>query len=206
MRWTPILVVMIVAGLSGCLSGGENPAGATAADEDQQPEATAEVQLLEWDGHIVHSALDSAAHFKDPETVLYPVQQAGFIVVLQEAPQAIEVMISWEDPEAGFRLHPHYTAENDPELGGDTLYYGYLSDMFDESPGCIRIPSEDMAAGKWPMMMHPRSGTMDADYTITVAIQGAEGTILDDMHGHRSDGDSPVVDHGVEACQLLGAA
>lgn len=185
--------------LSGCL--GEEGSPTTDVPAAPEPEA-AVPHIIEWNGHITHSALDMFAHMKDPEKIVWPVQQAGFLVEIDEMPEAIEVMVSWEG-NAGFYLHPHYTAESDPAIGGDTLYYGYFSELFTSSPGCIRIPQADMAAGEWPMMIHPQRGTMDVDYTITVGILGAEGKVPPDMHGHRTDGDSPVEDHGIEECVFL---
>lgn len=200
MRWTATCALaLLLAGLAGCADEAPGLGEEAAADDGAAP---VEPHLIEWHGHIVHSRLDFLAHTKDPETVLFPLQQAGFLVEVHDVPEAIEVMVSWNG-DAGFRLHPHYKAEDDPGLGGDTLYYGYLSDMFDQSPGCIRVPAEDMAAGVWPMMIHPRDGTMGVDYTITVGIVGAEGHVMDERHGHRSDGEAPVVDHGVEPCELL---
>lgn len=199
-RALPILLLAMMA-MSGCIS--DSQVGPMPnSDVSTEPIMDAP-QILEWIGHTAVANLDMLAHMKDPEGVIYPVQQAGFLVDIPEVPTAIEVMVSWEG-NGGYMLHPHYTAENDEALGGDTLYYGYMSEMFSESPGCIRIPAADMAAGTWPMMIHPSSSTRDSDYTITVGIVGATGTIPDKMHGHRSDGDSPVEDHGVEPCEFLG--
>lgn len=200
-RVAVVTLAFLTMSLAGC-AGQEDPT-TDAATPPADGKGTVDPQIIEWEGYILHSALDGAAHMKDPETVVFPVQQAGFLVEIDEAPQAIEVMVSWDNADAEFRLHPHYTAKYDDELGGETLYYGYLSDMFDVSPGCVRIPQADMAAGTWPMMIHPASGTTDTAYTITVGVVGATGVILDERHGHRSDGPSPVEDHGVEPCQFL---
>ncbi len=186
--------------LSGCIAD-DTPVD-PAVDDASVTELVAEPQIIEWDGYTTHAVFDPLAHMKDPETVLWPIQQAGFLVEIADVPEAIEVMVSWEG-DAGYMLHPHYTAENDEALGGDTLYYGYPSEMFTTSPGCIRLPAEDMAAGMWPMMVHPQSGTMNHAFTITVGILGAEGVVLDDMHGHRSDGASPVDNREVDPCAFL---
>lgn len=205
MRRGVVAVGLVVAAMmvSGCLGDGRQLTGTATEDAFHGQDDEAEIHRIEWEGYILHSALDPFAHMKDPETVIYPVQQAGFLVEIDEPPEAIEVMVSWDDADAGFRLHPHYTAKYDRALGGETLYYGYLSEMFDASPGCVRIPVADMAAGTWPMMIHPASGTTDVDYTITVGIVGAAGVVLEERHGHRSDGPAPVEDHGVEPCQFL---
>ncbi len=200
-----VSLLMATIMVSGCLGDGGPATGTTADDPTYEEPNEASIQRVEWDGYILHWALDPFAHMKDPETIVYPVQQAGFLVEIKEPPKAIEVMVAWDDPDAGFRLHPHYTAKYDRELGGETLYYGYLSEMFQASPGCVRIPDADMAAGTWPMMIHPASGTMDVEYTITVGIVGAAGVVLDDRHGHRSDGPAPVEDHGIEPCEFLVA-
>lgn len=205
MRVAAMVLVLVAMTLAGCAdSDPPSPEGRDGASDNEG--ASPALQIIDWDGYVAHAALDGLAHMKDPETVLFPVQQAGFLVEIDPAPQAIEVMVSWDDPEAGFRLHPHYTARYDEQPGGETLYYGYRSDMFDASPGCVRVPQADMAAGTWPMMIHPADGTMDVEYTITVGIVDATGVVLDERHGHRSDGPSPVEDHGVDPCRLLMGA
>ncbi len=184
--------------LSGCLG---DEAVVDAAPEEAS--AAEEPFLLEWNGYVAHGMVDVFMHVQPTEPLLYAVQPAGFSMEIPDQPEAIEVQVAW-DGDAGFYLHPHYVVEEEPAMGGTTTYYGYFSDLFETSPGCIRIPADDMAAGTWQMMIHPTSNTVDTDFTITVGIVGAQGKVLPEMHGHRFDGETDLQDHGWEPCQLLG--
>lgn len=202
-RAWPALLLTFLA-FAGCLGADEAPADDGVETMEAQDATESDPSVLTWDGHTLIGVLDPAAHMKDPEGVIFPVHQAGFLVEISDEPSAIEVMVAWDASQGGsFVLHPHYTAEYDEALGGDTLYYGYPSERFTEGKGCIRLPQADMAAGSWPMMIHSAMTDKEIDYTITVAIWNATGVVPDAMHGHRSDGDSPVDDHDVDPCRFL---
>ncbi|MGB0652480.1 MAG: hypothetical protein ACPGQL_04705 [Thermoplasmatota archaeon] len=199
---TLVLLTALALLFSGCTSE-DNAADALDADGQAAASADPEPFLLDWDGHVVAAPLDILMHQRPTEDALFTLQPAGFSLEIPEAPAAIEVMVAWDGPGA-FVLHPHYVVEEGPNAGGTSTYYGYHSGALDQSPACIRIPQADMAAGKWQMMIHPAQDDMvDVPFTMTVGIQGAQGTVLDEMHGHRADGPSDIQDHGWDPCQFL---
>lgn len=205
-KW--LLALTAVMMLSGCIEGGAetngvgtegDPSGDTSDVSQEAP------FILEWDGYVAAAPVDVFMHIRPTEDVLYEVQPAGFSLDVTGEPTAIEVMIQWEG-DGAFVLHPHYVVDHEAELGGDTEYYGYLSDTFEESGGCMQIPVEDVVAGQWQMMIHPRDNNMvDTSFTITMGVLGGEAEEREEFHGHRWDGDTIMEDHGYDACSFLPA-
>jgi hypothetical protein len=195
--WT--ILAILAAGCvtpAASVTPASSPATSTAAAQAEPP------QIIKWTGHIVQGQLDYFGHDQPFEQFIFPVQQAGFLLNITPAPKAIEVRVDWKDAKgASFMLHPHYDLGD--AANGTTMYNGYLSPMYTQSPGCIRIPDNEMAAGVWPMMVHPGQTTVDVTFTITVAVFDAHAAILPQLHGHRADGKYYIYDHHVEPCRVL---
>lgn len=199
-----LLLVPAIVAAAGCLEADAPSAGDEAGADAPTAGGQREAQRLEWKGHVVFGVLDAFAHDQPTEEPIFGVQQAGFNVHLEEMPEAIEVRVDWTAPPgapAGFRMHPHFLVGDD--ASGTTRYYGYFSPMYTTAPGCIRIPAADMAAGLWPMMIHPNPNTVQADFTLTVGVVGATPMLMKDLHGHRADGNYVIEDHAEEECQFL---
>lgn len=199
MRTLGILLVL-VALLAGCAAPAA-PASDDASIEAESVMPAVEPFLLELKGHTVTGVIDQPNHAQPFETVIFNVQQAGWNVKIDEVPQAIEVRVDWKG-EGAFTLHPHFYKGDD--ASGQTIYYGYHSQQFTTGTGCIRLTDADMAAGVWPMMVHPSAETQNMPFTITVGILGAEGVLMDDLHGHRADMNFDIQEHEIGECQFLG--
>lgn len=194
------LIVLLVPAivLAGCAA----PADEALDQVQDLPVDVAEPELFltEFVGHTMVGAADTLAHQLPFETYLWNAQQAGWLLELKEKPAAIEVRVDWEG-EGAYRLHPHLYLGDDDQ--GVTQYYGYHSETFTGGTGCIRLNPEDMAAGIWPMMVHPASDMVMGDFTITVGVLGVQGEVLPEMHGHRADMNYVITDRDVFPCEYL---
>jgi len=181
---------------AGCVSAPSEVDGASAAPRDAALPAP---QLFEWSGHIVESALEGPTHVRPTEDVLWPLFQEGILFSIDEAPQALEVSLSWDGPgELMIMLHSH-------KEHGTNAYVEHVSPMDDVNPKCIRVPIEDIVAGVWQVMIHSR-GARDTTFTLGISLAGGAGHIVeDDRHGHwLQDGSFEVEEHDVLPC--AGAA
>jgi len=199
MRTLGILLVSIAL-LAGCTTPPATPNEAAAIDTSSVSESV-EPFLLKLEGNVIVGVLDRRNHDQPGEQVIFPVQKAGWNIQIDEVPQAIEVRVDWEG-DGAFTLHPHWYKG---EEGGRTKYYGYHSQQFTSGTGCIRLPEADMTTGVWPMMIHPGMQTMNAEFTITVGIIGADASVRPELHGHRADGKYDIEEHKVGECQFLNA-
>ncbi len=198
------VALLLVAGCIGIGDASDIDEGSTEEPLTATQDEATEVEpfLMELDGYVLVGYLDIFMHLHPTETLLYDVQPSGWSFEVDEVPEAIEMRVDW-DTDADFRLHPHFVVDHDESPGGSTEYYGYFSPWFDESPGCVRIPAEDMAAGTWQAMIHPSGTAVDTPFTVTVGIVGAQAELLDEIHGHRADGTWTLEDRGWEPCEFL---
>jgi hypothetical protein len=194
------LIAMLVGTIlvAGCTS----PAPAETNPGALEAPAAAALEPFElvWKGNVVVGVLDARNHDQPGEQVIFPFQKAGFNMEIKDMPEAIEVRVDWSGP-GSFRLHPHYYKGDD--ASGTTQYYGYHSPTYTDGTGCIRLTDADMAPGVWPMMIHPGFDTRNIEFTITVGILGATGTVMPDLHGHRADGNYVIEEHEIAECQFL---
>jgi hypothetical protein len=203
MRSLALASALALALVAGCVS---SPVQTASVPPPTAEQPTAPVEKLIWHGHVTEGMIDIFMHDAPTEGVFWPVQQAGFLVNFSEAPQWIEVRVDWTPQPGGgsFMMHPHYLKGQE---NGVTVYDGYMSKAFTDGHGCIRIPSADMRAGIWPMMIHPGDEaptrtTLNTDFTLTVAYAGGIGKIVtDELHGHH--GNYRIDDRKSEPCQVL---
>jgi hypothetical protein len=127
--------------------------------------------------------------------VLWPVFQEGILFSVDALPQAMEVTLEWTGGgDFMIMLHSH-------KGHGTNEYVEHITEMDDVNPKCLRVPAADLVEGVWQVMVHS-SGAQDADFTLTTALYGGEGHIVeDDRHGHwLQDGGFEVDEHEIEAC------
>lgn len=154
-----------------------------------------EPQVTEWSGFIVDSEIEGPTHMRPTEDVLWPVFQEGILFSIDEAPQALEVSLSWEGPgELMIMLHSH-------KEHGTNAYIEHISEMDDVNPKCIRVPTEDITEGVWQVMVHS-NGARQTTFTLGIALTGGAGHIVeDDRHGHwLQDGGFEVDEHEILPC------
>ncbi|HVM44286.1 MAG TPA: hypothetical protein VM582_00020, partial [Candidatus Thermoplasmatota archaeon] len=183
-----LAVLVALALFAGCVSPaieqtGPGTTASTTVGIDAEP------TVHEWRGYVVASQLEGPTHVRPTEDLLWPVFQEGILFSIDEAPQVLEVSLSWEGAgEMMIMLHSH-------KEHGTNTYVEHVSEMDAENPKCIRVPTEDIVPGVWQVMVHSRNVRQSA-FTLSIALTGGAGHIVeDDRHGHwLQDGSFEVED------------
>ena len=193
-------VAALLVALAGCLAAPQaEPA------EEQPPGAVApasadlgEPYVLTWTGQVLAGGpLGGFSHMRPYEDVVWPVQQVGFLLDLPEVPQAVEVELAWEGGGQWLiMLHSH-------KADGTNTYVEHITEFSDQQPQCLRVPTEDLTAGHWQVMVHTDDEPRNAGFTLTVRTWGVEGSVVEDeRHGHwLHDGAFDVDEHDILPCQ-----
>lgn len=188
--------VLVIA--AGCVALPEAPVDAASVkDAAATAETWPEPEVFDWSGHVVVSEVEGYTHFRPYEDVLWPVWQEGVLFHVEEIPQAMEVSLDWTG-EGSFMimLHSH-------KAGGTNTYVEHITEMDDQNPKCLRVPTADLAEGHWQVMIHSE-GARNTDFTLHVALAGGKGALdLEERHGHRAeDGEFDIDKHEIEPCSM----
>lgn len=200
MRFLLLAIPLIVA---GCVTPPVDEAAAPNAATASEALAIEPV-VLDWKGHVSLSELGMFMHRRPTEDVFWPIHQEGFLLDVQELPQAMEVAVEWTNLPDGARqmimLHSH-------KAEGTNAYVEHVTEFDEAAPKCLRVPAADLAAGHWQVMIH-QDGATNADFTLKVITVGGKAVVDDsDLHGHKpEDGAFEVEEHEIEPCQLYQPA
>lgn len=195
-----VVLVLVALALAGCVTPAATeevaPAGDAATDA-----VLPEPQLFEWSGHVLASDLEGPTHMRPTEDVLWPANfREGILFSVDEVPQAMEVALAWEG-EGEFMIMLHSHKEH-----GTNVYAEHITELDATNPKCLRVPTEDLTAGVWQVMVHSR-GAQQTDFTLTVGLAGGAGHIVeDDRHGHwLQDGSFDVEEREILPCEWAAA-
>ena len=190
-RMRGLAALLILALLAGCVA---SPAG-TVEPADADAAALPEPTLIEWSGHVIASEIEGPTHARPSEDVMWPLMQEGILFSVDEVPQQMDVTLSWDGPGAFMiMLHSH-------KAHGTNAYVEHITALDEENPKCLRVPTEDLTAGVWQVMVHSE-GAQQTDFTLGIAMTGGAGHIVeDDRHGHwLQDGGFEVEEHEIWPC------
>ena len=204
----PVLALLITSVLSGCTgqskelgTGGPGQTKELGTGGPSSVEGTqATPTVFDWSGHVIASDVETPTHFRPTEDYLWPVFQEGILFSVDELPDAMEVSLEWSDA-SWFQIMLHSHKDH-----GTNVYVEHVTELDDENPKCLRVPSADLAAGTWQVMVHSY-GARQTDFTLHIGLLGGAGHIIqDDRHGHWvQDGLPEEERHEIEPCQLLQA-
>lgn len=164
----PSLFAALAAGCVGSPATPEGPVDTASVPIDAPAPA-----LLTWEGYMrVGAAYDVPAHWEETSGPLRPVWSKGFELHVQEAPQAMEVTLSWTAPFA--RLLLMVTEPHD-----DEPLAVYESPATDQSPICFGIPTDALRPGVWKVMAHSELA-VEAALSFEVALTAGAAAIVDE--------------------------
>lgn len=191
-------LTLLSLAFAGCLGAPTESAGDVAPAADAPAtNATAPV-VHEWSGYVIDSMIEGPTHMRPSEDVMWSQMQEGMLFNIEEVPQAFEVALSWDGPgEFMIMLHSH-------KEHGSNAYVEHISALDGENPKCIRVPTEDLTAGVWQIMVHSENAR-DTTFTLNPILLGGKGAwVEDDRHGHwLQDGMFEVEEHEVETCSMF---
>lgn len=188
-RFSPLSVVLLVAALAntGCIGiddSGERDA-AVAADATEGPPPTPEPSLLTWQGYLrAGAAYEVPGHVEETSGAFRPLWSMSFQLHIEDAPQKMEVALSWTAPAA--RLVLMVTEPFD----GDAPTW-YESSATDRSPVCLGVPTDALRPGVWRIMAHSQVA-VNAALSFDVALTGGNATVVD-QPSHAPASEFPLI-------------
>lgn len=173
---------LVLGALAGCVTPALDAADPVARASADAATSAAEVAAFTWDGRIlVGAAAEILSHQGPTEGVLWPAQKVGFAAEIPEGVTAIEVALDWTgDTDLIIMLHSH------DHSGGPNDIIMHRSERGSPDPHCLRVPTADVAPGKWELMARSSvdDAALDVEFTLTLLTQGGSATLLDERHGH----------------------
>jgi hypothetical protein len=198
MRALAFLVALLLAGCVGAPDAAIEQA--SADDAGAMDAAWPEPEIFDWTGHVVASEIEGPTHQRPTEDLLWPAFQEGILFHVEDVPEAMEVSLDWTGAGSFMiMLHSH-------KADGTNAYVEHVTELDDQNPKCLRVPTADLAEGHWQVMVHS-DGAQDVDFNLHIGLVGGAGEIdLTDKHGHwPQDGAFEIDEHDIEPCSMWTA-
>lgn len=195
--WLLALGLFAVSGCTDLSATAAEPVPAAMAPDGSK------VQSVSWTGFVLHSATDALMHTAPTEGVLWPYEQAGVVIDIPEGVEGIEIAVAWKG-SGNFQIHLHSHNKEHEYVG-----HRSMPGQGTQNPHCIRVPLDDVAPGKWMVMIHS-GNAVQTEFTMTVLTQAVTPSIVDERHGHDRANEllfgQPRQEHEPEPCTMWAAS
>ena len=175
------LAVVTLALLAGCVETEPAPVDGIAPSGVA---TDAQVGRFVWEGRVVASAAEGAAHVRELTPIIEPVIREGFTVDVAGAPEAIRVVLFWNATGVGSQFWIRAHSPHDPS-GESHAVRDYNSEPSGDARLCVEVAPDEVVPGKWIFMGRPRDDTSFAGtFEMVITSPGATLTLYEEPHGH----------------------